>query len=166
MASKHRTPTMTEPRKGNQVDRIIAERTLTARHEAAQAKHKAEQAAQPPAMTLQQAKEQLAGLGYTIARTGHGAELRVAPKDGTPASREERAYYTDDLADAVGTVKGELDRLAHRQGSFIFIDPKGELSPAAPGKAAGGLDPLDRPTTPAKTGAAPQRRRKGPGAGL
>lgn len=59
-------------------------------------------------MTLKNAKAMLRALGYTLSH--RDGEFRVAPMDGTPDSREARAYYTDDLDDAIATVRCELAR--------------------------------------------------------
>ena len=52
--------------------------------------------------TFKTAKDFLRGLGMVLTRTGYGNELRVNGK----SWRDESAYYTDDLDDAVAT--GEL----------------------------------------------------------
>lgn len=59
-------------------------------------------------MTQAQAKLTLRALGFTMSR--RDGEFRIAPMDGTPAQKEARAYYTDDLSDAVGTARQERAR--------------------------------------------------------
>jgi hypothetical protein len=50
-------------------------------------------------LTVKEASRQVRAIGYTLRKTGHGAEIRVNKK-GAP---ESMAYYTDDLKDAVLT---------------------------------------------------------------
>jgi hypothetical protein len=59
-------------------------------------------------LTLKTARGQLGEIGYGIRHMD--GEYRVAPKGGDEAQREARAYYTTDLADAVGTAKAERSR--------------------------------------------------------
>jgi hypothetical protein len=59
-------------------------------------------------MTLVQAKATLRALGFTLSH--RDGEYRVAPIDGTPAQKEARANYTDDLDDAIGTARHEAAR--------------------------------------------------------
>jgi hypothetical protein len=54
-------------------------------------------------MTLAEAKALVRPLGFTLTR--RDAEYRLAPVDGTPASREAAAYYTNDIEDAIGTAQ-------------------------------------------------------------
>ncbi len=148
MASKHHKPTNTEPKMGP-AERALKERQALARHEAAQAAHKAELAAADaahapewkPPISFKQARAELGKLGWTLTRTQHPPELRAAPMDGTIREKEEKAHYADDPGDALGTVKAEIARqagLAAQQSAFSFMgakvgvvvsDPKGELAP-------------------------------------
>lgn len=50
-------------------------------------------------MTLHEAKQRLTQCGCVIKKTGFGNEYRVNMKGG----KEETAYYTDDIEDAVAT---------------------------------------------------------------
>lgn len=52
-------------------------------------------------MTLQDAKLAVRGLGFSL--TKRDGEYRLAPYAGSPAEREAKAYYTNDLDDAIGT---------------------------------------------------------------
>jgi hypothetical protein len=61
-------------------------------------------------MTIKNAKAMLRALGYTLSH--RDGEFRAAPMDGTPETREARAYYTDDLDDAIATVRFEVSRKA------------------------------------------------------
>lgn len=57
-------------------------------------------------MTQAQAKALLRSLGFSMSR--RDGEYRIAPMDGTPAQKEARAYYTDDMDDAIGTARAEV----------------------------------------------------------
>jgi hypothetical protein len=71
-------------------------------------------------MTIKNAKNMLRALGYTLSH--RDGEFRVAPIDGTPATREARAYYTDDLDDAISTVRCELSRKTAMQPAPVYTD--------------------------------------------
>ena len=71
-------------------------------------------------LTMKTARARLAEIDYTIRRTGDG-ELRVAPKGGTEEQREARAYYTTDLADAVGTAKAERIREVFHDAAITTV---------------------------------------------
>lgn len=92
-------------------------------------------------MTQKQAKMILRALGFTMsARDG---EFRIAPMDGTPAQKEARAHYTDDLDDAVGTARLEAARAmrdtaaslhraarqAERAADMEIYNPISDISP-------------------------------------
>lgn len=71
----------------------------------------------PRRLTLAEARARCAGLGYTLRRTGCGAEIVVYPK-GTSANHRA-AYFTDDLEDAVSTTLYTFVRiLAFRAVAF------------------------------------------------
>lgn len=57
-------------------------------------------------MTYTQAKQTAAKMGYTIRKTDDG-ELRVTQKGSTD---ERRAYYTNDIDDALATIIAERER--------------------------------------------------------
>ncbi len=59
-------------------------------------------------MILFTAKAIVRELGFSLTRKD--GEYRLAPSTGTPAQKEARAYYTDDLDDAVGTARQEAAR--------------------------------------------------------
>lgn len=56
-------------------------------------------------MTPQEAKQRLALSGATARRTGAGTEYRVTLNEWRGAEAERKAYYTDDLEDAVFTAQ-------------------------------------------------------------
>lgn len=59
-------------------------------------------------MIMFTAKAIVRELGFSLTKRDN--EFRLAPLDGTPAQKEARAYYTDDLSDAVGTARQEAAR--------------------------------------------------------
>lgn len=62
--------------------------------------------------TLKTAKSTCANYGFSLKKTGEGDEIRVAPVGVSRTTAEDRAYYTGDLADAVGAcrVSGQWER--------------------------------------------------------
>ena len=67
-------------------------------------------------VTIKTARAQLADIGYSLRHMD--GEFRVAPKGGSEEHREVRAYYTTDLADAVGTAKAERSRAVLLEGAL------------------------------------------------
>jgi hypothetical protein len=59
-------------------------------------------------LTLTSAKQAVRPLGFTL--TKHENEYRLAPVRGSAKQRQERAYFTNDLADAVATAAHEKGR--------------------------------------------------------
>lgn len=71
-------------------------------------------------MTIKNAKNMLRALGYSLSH--RDGEFRAAPLDGTNDTREARAYYTDDLDDAIATVRCELSRAAAMAPAPVYVD--------------------------------------------
>lgn len=70
-----------------------------------------------PRISLKTLKEAAKGTDYSVTRTAYG-EYRVAPI--RPADRqwaEDRAYYTDDAADALATLRAMV-----AEGLFAVIE--------------------------------------------
>lgn len=91
-------------------------------------------------LTMKAARKQLAAIDYSLLRVD--GEYRVAPKGGTAAHRETRAYYTTDLADAVGTAKAERSRAVLRDGAACAtFDRLIQTSPFTPEPQPQGRNP-------------------------
>lgn len=55
-------------------------------------------------------------MGLTVKKTGYDDEIRVAYKSGNAKRDEDSAYYTDDLADALGTARAMVRAWNARHG--------------------------------------------------
>lgn len=71
-------------------------------------------------MTLTMAKALVKPLGFTL--TAFEGEYRLAPIAGTPAQKEARAHYTEDLDDAIGTAKAEARRAAEIEAEVAQVE--------------------------------------------
>jgi hypothetical protein len=95
-----------------------------------------------PRLTMKQARAELAAMDHSIRRTGHGDELRIAPRAGTAEQREACAYYTNDLADAVSTARFERSRSVLREGALTAsLDRVMQTEPFTPDQQPQGRNP-------------------------
>lgn len=58
--------------------------------------------------TLAEARVAVRALGFTLS--SRDGEYRLAPLSGTPMQKEDRAHYTNDIDDAIGTAQQEARR--------------------------------------------------------
>ncbi len=72
-------------------------------------------AAEPKPMTFSEARTAISEMGYSLRKTGHGKEMRAAPKEGTKEEREDLAIYDDNADDIASTVRSEVAQTAARQ---------------------------------------------------
>lgn len=66
-------------------------------------------------LTIKAVRESLAGLGYTLRKSD--GEYRVCRK----GAGEDAAYYTNELADALGTAQADAERHAARTPAVAFF---------------------------------------------